>query len=221
MSHKFFITGTDTEVGKTYISAGLLRGFQHRGNSALGIKPVSTGCFWKNNILYNHDALVLQKFSSVKLDYNNINPFAFEPAIAPNIAANRANQILTVENISHKIQYALKYSVDFYIIEGIGGWHVPLNQHETMADFAKKLNLSIILVVGIRLGCLNHAILTHHQIIASGLHFTGWIANCLEPNVLESTEIIHTLKHWLKAPYLGTVNYQQKPEDSLAIKLLI
>lgn len=214
MNKKFFITGTDTEIGKTYIGVGLIKAFNNLGYSTLGVKPVSSDCFWKDNTLYNGDALQLQKASSFHLEYDHINPFAFEPPIAPNIAANSCGKPLTLELINSKISHALNSPVDIHIVEGFGGWFAPLNNTESMADFVIQNNLPVILVVGIRLGCLNHSLLTYHAIKNSGLPFAGWIANCFQP--AENVEdIVGTLKEWLKIPFLGLVDYNQKPEEVL------
>jgi dethiobiotin synthetase len=217
MSLKIFVTGTDTNVGKTYISVSLLKIFNQLGYSTLGIKPIASGSSMSHGKLQNEDALALQKTSSVKLDYDQINPYAFEPSISPHIAGNNIGVALDVETVANKIRPALELPVDVQIIEGVGGWCVPLNKQESMADLVKHLNLSVILTVGIKLGCLNHSILTAKAIANSGLPFIGWIANCVEPATLEIHENIATLKQWLPAPCLGIVHYQQKPEESLSL----
>jgi dethiobiotin synthetase len=221
MQKKYFITGTDTEIGKTYISVGLLKAFYALGYSTLGIKPVASGCYRKGEHLFNEDALALQQASSLKLDYTHINPFAFEPAIAPHIAAARINAIISIDRINEKLNYALHYPADMIIIEGVGGWFTPLNQQETMADWVKHWNLPIILVVGIRLGCINHAILTARAIQATSLSFAGWVANVTIIDYAENQEIIATLKEYLPAPFLGMVQFQQAPERMLDVKLLV
>jgi dethiobiotin synthetase len=218
MSLKFFITGTDTNIGKTYISVGLLKFFNQSGYSTLGIKPIATGCEEKNNKFYNSDALLLQDASSIKLAYASINPTAFKPPVAPHIAALKTGQLLSVRSITQKLQPALNCRADVFIIEGVGGWHVPLNPHETMADFAIQNQFSVIVVIGIRLGCLNHGILTYQAVKASGVNISGWIANCIEPGVLEMSEIIKFLKDYIKVPCLGKVGYQEKPEDKFDIR---
>jgi len=210
MAIKLFITGTDTGVGKTYITAELLRIFKKMGYSTIASKPVATDGFFKNGILCNDDALILQNTASIFLDYHLVNPFVFQEPIAPHIAASKINQSLDLKKIALETNKIFKIPSDIYIIEGIGGWHVPLNQFETMADFVMHFNLSVILVVGIKLGCLNHAILTAHAIIQSGLKLAGWIANFPSPDVAQSSDIIDALKKWIDAPCLGVVEHNEK-----------
>lgn len=220
MSTKLFITGTDTEIGKTYISIGLLKAFHSQGYTTLGIKPVASGCTQTKDRLYHDDALLLQKNSSIQLAYHYINPFSFMPPVSPNIAAHESNTILTVDNLFQKMQYALNYPTDIHIIEGVGGWHVPLNADEAMSDFVKKCHFNVILVVGIRLGCLNHAILTYQAIKQSGCKLMGWIANFPGESVLAASNIISTLQEWFDEPCLGIVRYQDNPEDKIDIKII-
>ena len=218
---KLFIAGTDTDIGKTYISVGLLKLFNNQGLTTIGIKPVASGCEYKNGKLYNADAMLLQEASSRKLPYENINPITFEPAIAPHIAADYAEYQLSVDDIITKTNAALTYDAGVHIVEGVGGWLVPLNNQETMADFVAALNLPVILVIGMRLGCLNHAILTYNAIRQNKINLLGWIANCLDPNMSALTENIDTLREWLNVPCLGVVEYQQSPEDVIDVNSII
>lgn len=206
---KLFIAGTDTEVGKTYVSTALLRWFRQQQYSSIALKPIASGCEWVNGKLRNSDALILQQQASITIDYNQINPFAYAPAIAPHIAAEQVGEQLTVNKIQIQLQPSLQQASDITLVEGVGGWHVPLNQQENMADLVKRLELSVILVVGMRLGCLNHAILTAQAIAQSGLPFLGWIANCIEPDMPVLQENIATLKNWIKAPCLDVIAFQQ------------
>lgn len=217
MSLKLFIAGTDTDVGKTYIATGLLQLFNQHGLSTIGIKPVASGSSWQDSRLYNSDALALQKHSSIQLPYEKINPFAFEPPIAPHVAAEQVNQPLGAEILKMACLDALNHPADVHIVEGAGGWHVPLNDHETIANFVQLTNLKVIIVVGIRLGCINHAILTDEAITHSQVSKFGWIANCIDPEMLYPTETINTLKMRLKIPLLGIVNYQQDPAEALQL----
>jgi dethiobiotin synthetase len=220
ITQHFFITGTDTNVGKTYISVGLLKAFASLGYSTLGIKPIASGCTHnEQQLLRSEDALALQAASSVKLDYSAINLFAFEPPIAPHIAAARINKPLTLKNILHHIQPVLNYPAEIIIVEGVGGWYVPLNHQETMADLIIALQLPVILVVGIRLGCLNHALLTHQAIRNSGLLLAGWVANCATLESEETLEMVNTLQQWLVAPCLGVIQYGEAPELKLQITI--
>ncbi len=203
MGRIVFITATDTEVGKTYISAEILKSANANNLTTIGIKPVASGCELKQGKLYNEDALILQQASSHSLPYDVINPFAFLQPIAPHIAAQQQNISLSVTKLIDHTQEALAAPADLHVIEGFGGWHAPLNMQETMADYAVQLNCEVILVVGIRLGCLNHAILTEKAIINSGAKCIGWIANMIAPDMLCKHENIQTLKTWLTTPCLG------------------
>jgi dethiobiotin synthetase len=221
MALKFFIVGTDTNVGKTYISIGLLKKFKIIKLQAIGIKPVSTGGIIKGNRIYNDDALLLQKNSSIALDYNDINSFAFLPPVSPNIAAKLANKYLTVNAVYHKLNDVMANHADIYIIEGVGGMQVPLNERETMADLMLKLNIPVILVVAIKLGCLNHAILTYQSLLSKKLNLAGWVANCLDPHAHEIKENIETLSKYITSPCLGVVGFNQNPEEVLNVSLLL
>lgn len=149
---KIFITGTDTNIGKTYVTVKLLQQFNRQGLKTIGLKPVATGCINGQN----EDALLLQQNASIQVDYSLINPFSFALAVSPNIACDN----ISIEKISYALQKAFKIQADIYLIEGIGGWFVPLNSKKTMADLVKTIEkIEIILVVGIRLGCLNHSLL--------------------------------------------------------------
>ncbi|RDI42425.1 dethiobiotin synthase [Aquicella lusitana] len=220
MSIKLFVAGTDTDAGKTYISTGLLRAFHHAGLSSLGIKPVASGCFQDGTHVFNRDALLLQQASSIKLSYEKINPFAFLPPIAPHLAAQQAGIALNREKLSHGIHAALNSPAYFCLIEGAGGWHVPLNDTETLADLVMHHRWPVLLVVGMRLGCLNHAILTCKAIQQSGVTLIGWIANCIDPGMAYCQENIAALQKWLSAPLLGIVGQNELPERMMDLDML-
>jgi dethiobiotin synthetase len=198
-----FVTGTDTEVGKTRISVGLIETLVNQGHRVVGMKPIASGCELTAEGLRNEDALALIQASNVDLPYEQVNPYAFEPAIAPHIAAEQVGVNVSIEHIMSHYQ-VLRTQADAVVVEGAGGWFVPLNKTETMADLAKALNLPVVLVVAIRLGCINHALLTVEAIRASGLSLAGWVANQPQKS-LESVEIIQTLKQHIAAPCLGEV----------------
>lgn len=210
MPQKIFITGTDTNIGKTYVATRLLQQYKQQGLSTIGIKPVASGCDWQNKKLVNADALALQAASTVQLDYQHINPFAFEPAIAPHIAAELAGVHLSVAALNHQLHTALNHAADIHLIEGCGGWLCPLNTKETMADYVVANNFDVILVVGMRLGCLNHALLTYQSILQSGARLVGWIANCIDPDMPYRDENITMLKQLIIAPCLEIFDYQTK-----------
>jgi len=207
---KLFITGTDTNIGKTYISVGLLEEFSKLGLATLGMKPLSSGCYTENDKLISPDALALRKASSVKLEYKLINPFAFKQAIAPHIAAKQENCYLTKKKIEQAMLRMLSIPSDLTIIEGVGGWCTPINEDELMSDVITSMKLPVILVVGLKLGCLNHSILTAQAIKEAKLPFIGWIGNCIDPSMQAMSENIETLKFLLPAPCLGIVPYGHK-----------
>lgn len=202
MTKRFFIAGTDTGVGKTYIACKLLSAFNQQGLSTVACKPVASGCEITKQGLRNGDALHLMQAASIKLPYHEVNPIALQLPIAPHIAAQRSKQKITVEKLINMCQPILNCKADVLIFEGVGGWYVPLNDTETMADFVKALDLSVILVVAIRLGCLNHALLTYRAIKANGVNFHGWIANRIDANMLAAEENVKTLSNWLGAEKL-------------------
>ncbi|AUJ59061.1 dethiobiotin synthase [Coxiella-like endosymbiont of Amblyomma americanum] len=220
---KIFVTGTDTGVGKTYISAALLRKFNNIGYSTFGIKPVASGCYYSTNSneLHNEDALTLQKISSIKTSYAFVNPISLKAPIAPNIAAQLEGLHLSTTVLIEKINKSLAVSSDVFIIEGIGGWAVPLNATESMADFVALLRIPVILIAGIKLGCLNHTILTAQAIKQKGVPFLGWVANCIEPYTEKVNENIETLIKWVKAPCIGVVHYKKDPIEQFSLQSIL
>lgn len=200
----YFITGTDTGVGKTLVSLALMHALQAQGKSVAGMKPVSAGCINTDSGLRNDDAVRLQKAASVEIPYDVVNPYAFEPPIAPHIAARSIGERISVEKIMSCYQ-TIGGKVDIVIVEGAGGWLVPLNDRETMADIAAHLELPVILVVGMRLGCLNHALLSAENILAKGAKLAGWIANQIDRNMLKSNENISSLEALIHAPLSGVI----------------
>lgn len=219
---KYFVTGTDTGVGKTTISLILLDQFKKQGLSTAAIKPVASGAIKTNVGFRNDDALKLQKAITSEWTYEKINPFLLKAPISPNLAANHQNIHLTAKEIVSACQPVLNSDTDVVIVEGIGGWFVPINEKETMADVVKSLNIPVILVVGLRLGCLNHAILTYSAIHSYGLNITGWMANQIDPNMLYVEENIHYLKNKISAPFLGIQPFMgstKKEFDQKTLKL--
>ena len=209
----YFVTGTDTDVGKTYIAAALVRHFVEQGYKTIGMKPVAAGVEVVAGRLLNIDVAELIKAGNVDADLVLINPYAFEPAIAPHIAAEQAGVNISLEKIQQAFD-GLKSQADVVVVEGAGGFRVPINQQETMADLAIKLNLPVILVVGIRLGCINHALMTAGSIKAAGLNLVGWVANRIDPNMPVLEENIATLKAMIKAPCIADVAWNEEPSFS-------
>ena len=201
----FFITGTDTDVGKTVVTAGLIETANQAALSTAAIKPVAAGCESTESGLQNTDALQLQAAASHPLTYQQVNPVALEAAIAPHIAATEEGKQLSASRLSGFCRGLTLLPVDMLFIEGAGGWRVPLNNRETLADIPKQLNSEVILVVGLRLGCINHALLTAEAIRRDGLSLAGWVGNVLHADMPRLDENIDTLKRLIPEPCLGIV----------------
>ncbi|MBO0369423.1 dethiobiotin synthase [Pseudomonas shirazensis] len=217
MSQAYFIAGTDTDVGKTTIAAGLLHAARLQGLSTLAAKPVASGCAVTSKGLRNADALALIDQSTLQLPYDRVNPFAFEPAIAPHLAAREAGVALAVPALLKAMQGILAEGADFTLIEGAGGWRVPLSDHANLSDLAIALKLPVILVVGVRLGCINHALLSAEAIARDGLQLAGWVANVIEPRTSRLEENLASLAERLPAPCLGRVpKLKQASADAVA-----
>ncbi len=204
MNNGYFITGTDTDVGKTWISLGIIEALKQQGKKVGVMKPVSAGCQQTADGLRNNDALLLQQHSNVELNYDLINPYAFEPAIAPHIAAANTGIRVDIETLYQSLQ-TIEQQSDCVVVEGAGGWLVPLNDFQTMADLAKRFELPVILVVGMQLGCLNHALLSVQAIRATGLPLVGWVANQISAEMNCLDENIETLQQMIDAPMLGQI----------------
>jgi dethiobiotin synthetase len=203
-----FVTGTDTGVGKTLVSTALMRALKSRGMKVAGMKPVASGSEPTPEGLRNEDALALIAEQSVPFPYNLVNPYVFGPAIAPHIAAAQAGIVVDLNRIVAAFEL-LQARSDKVIVEGAGGWHAPLSDALLMQDLALALNLPVLLVVGLRLGCLNHALLTARAIELCGLPMCGWIANRIEPRFPCWQENVDTLQQRLLAPLLGVLEYQE------------
>lgn len=207
---RFFITGTDTDVGKTQCAAALLHLAAKQSKKSLGLKPLAAGCEETEQGLRNSDALLLMEHSTEKLPYEQVNPESLKEAIAPHLAATRINKPLSAARISGYLRGVLMINrADFICIEGAGGWRLPLNPRETLADVAIELKLPVILVVGMKLGCINHALLTSEAIQRDGLKVAGWIANGIDPDMEAYEENIDSLKALIRAPCLGEVPYME------------
>ena len=203
----YFVTGTDTEIGKTFIAAALLELARERGLRCAALKPVAAGCTVEGGELVNDDALQLIRASGTDLDYRTVNPVALEPAIAPHIAAAQAGVELDAARLSRHCLDALAADVDFAIVEGAGGWLVPLNATENLADVCLGIGARPILTVGMKLGCLNHALLTARAIAEAGAQLAGWVANSATPAMPVFEDNVVTLRQRLPAPCLGVVPY--------------
>ncbi len=206
------MTGTDTGVGKTLVSCALLYAFAARDKRVVGMKPVAAGC---DDDKPNEDVQALRAASNVLATLGQINPYSFLQPVAPHIAASHAGVPINFERIVESYK-ELSTLADIVIVEGAGGLLVPLGENTDMADLAARLELPVILVVGMRLGCLNHALLTLSAIRSRGLHCAGWVANIMDPQQPFLQENIESLKLRLHSPLLGIVPHQDNPDAKLA-----
>ena len=200
----FFITGTDTEVGKTVVATALVRGLVAQGLRVAVMKPVASGSQRTAAGLRNEDALALMQASNVAAPYDRVNPYCFEPAISPHIAADEAGVRLELDHIRANFD-TLAAASDLVIVEGAGGWLAPLGPDTSMKDLARALELPAILVVGVRLGCINHALMSKLAIESCGTTFAGWIANTVDPVMPRRKENLETLARGLNAAPLAVV----------------
>lgn len=202
MSIGYYVTGTDTAVGKTQVSVALLHALRADGRTAVGMKPVASGCVGTGQGWRNEDAQALQAASDPSPAYDLVNPFALPLATAPQIAAAAAGMQVSLPPILAAYA-ALQAAADVVVVEGVGGWLAPLADELEQARLAAALQIPVILVVGLKLGCLNHARLTERAIHADGLHLAGWIGNAVEPDMAFSGEYAALLRRMLQAPCLG------------------
>jgi len=209
MAQGYFITGTDTGIGKTWTTVALMQYFKGQGKTVLGMKPIASGCDEIDGQLKNEDALLLQKHATVALPYQDINPYAFALPVSPHIAAEKAGVEIELDEVVIKYQQ-LERQADLVLVEGVGGWRVPLNSHQDVADLAQQLALPVIVVVGMRLGCINQAKLTFAAIQQTGVKCHGWIASCIEQDMLMLEENIQTLCQATEMPLLAVFPYSNK-----------
>lgn len=200
----FFVTGTDTGCGKTEVSLGLIQALRQQGPKVQGMKPVASGCEAGPQGPRNADAQRLLAQSSCRVPYDWVNPYAFIPPIAPHIAAREAGVEIGLDLIRERAA-ALAAAADLLVVEGVGGWRVPLGSGLAVSDLPRALGLHVILVVGLRLGCLNHAALTAESILACGCHLAGWVANQIDPDLARYEENLVTLSALIPAPRLGFI----------------
>jgi dethiobiotin synthetase len=208
MADTWFVTGTDTGVGKTLVSVALLHAARAHGLRTIGLKPIAAGAEWHAGALRNSDACALQAAATEALPYETVNPVVLEPPIAPHLAAAVAGLELHAELLARHCHEALRTPHDFALIEGAGGWRVPLNATQTLADLAIALRLPVVLVVGMRLGCINHALLSAEAIRRDGLVLAGWVANQVDPGMPRCAENLLSLDQRLQAPRLGFIPWQ-------------
>ena len=219
MKQSYFVTGTDTGVGKTLVCCALLYGFAALGKSVIGMKPVAAGAVESAGGLLNADVSLLRAASNVEALLGLVNPYCFKPPIAPHIAAQQVGVDIDVTRIGQAFA-KLAAMADVVIVEGVGGFCVPLNTSDDGADLAQCLGLPVILVVGMRLGCLNHALLTAHAIRARRIRLAGWIANHIDPAMDVVEDNIAALADRLDAPLLGEIEFSPSPDPQRAASML-
>ncbi|WP_323845767.1 dethiobiotin synthase [Microbulbifer magnicolonia] len=212
MTRTYFVAGTDTEVGKTYVTAALLASAANAGLKTAAVKPVASGCECTHDGLRNADALLLQKAMTLELPYQQVNPFALEPAIAPHIAAMEAGKQLSVDRMAGVCRGVMSAGADLVLIEGAGGWRTPLGPRAFLSQLPLMLNIPVILVVGMQLGCINHALLTAEAIRRDGLQLAGWVGNFVHEGMARPDENLATLKALLPAPLLGALPFDERAD---------
>ena len=209
MNNSFFITGTDTHIGKTEITCALIELFKKKGYLTMGMKPVAAGKELISNQIINSDVHKFLSINSIRKPLEIINPYSFDQAIAPHIASiSRSNEILFSKIKENFL--LLQKECDYLFVEGAGGYKVPLTKNKSIPDLISYLNIPIILVVGIRLGCINHAMLTVEAIKNNQHNLTGWVANCIDSSMNEVDENIKYLVNNIEAPFMGKIPFQKE-----------
>lgn len=218
MAEGYFITGTDTNAGKTWATLALMHYFQQQGKRVIGMKPVASGCTLHDGQLKNADALLLQQHASIAVDYDLINPYAYLPAVSPHIAG--VDNPVNIDTVKRAMR-TLQGLAEVLLVEGAGGWYAPINQQHSMSDLASALALPVILVVAIRLGCINHARLSYQAICASGVACAGWLAVCTDAEMLHGADNIATLIKALNTPLLGILPYQTQADFECLARCIV
>jgi dethiobiotin synthetase len=218
MSQSWFVTGTDTEIGKTWCTLALIQHFKNQGLRVAGMKPIASDCQHTKAGLRNSDAEQILKLSGLEVPYERVNPYAFEPPIAPHIAAKQVGQVIDINMIIERY-HSLAKQADVVIIEGFGGWRLPVNETQGVKDLVFALQVPVILVVGLRLGCINHALLTAEAIARDGCTLAGWIANPVDRH-FDAQDSIDTLKAHLDAPLLANLPFLATKDISQLAKTM-
>lgn len=206
MINTFFVAGTDTDVGKTVASKAILQALAEKNFSTIGYKPVAAGSDKTEFGYRNSDAIHLMRVATCERPYNDVNPYALELATSPHIAAKHENVSIDFDLLSDKLLQH-KNKADVVLVEGAGGWRVPVSDEDYLSSWVKKEQLPVVLVVGIKLGCLSHAMLTAEAIRADGLNLVGWVANRINPGTENYADIISLLEANMGAPKLGEIPY--------------
>ncbi|TDF41345.1 dethiobiotin synthase [Alteromonadaceae bacterium M269] len=210
----YFVTGTDTEVGKSFVTATILKCLSSAQYKTLGFKPIAAGCEQTADGLRNEDGLLLQDASSLDVPYELVNPIAFEPPVAPHLAAKQENKVIDTPMLSDTLATLQGLEPDLLLVEGAGGWRLPLGNGRYLSDWCVEETLPVILVVGVKLGCLNHAVLTAEAIKRDGLKLAGWIANYCDEEMPLLNENVASLKSLIDAPMLGEVKRAANSDEA-------
>lgn len=219
MREGLFVTGTDTGVGKTIVALALIDGLKEAGLRVAGMKPIATGCVRTAEGLKNEDGLALLERSSVPLAYASVNPYAFEPPVAPHLAATTVDTEISLGAVNDVYRQLLQ-QVDCVVVEGIGGWRVPLNHQAFVSTLVRYLGLPALLVVGVRLGCINHALLTVEAIERDEVKMLGWVANQVDVDYRYVEATVTSLERFIEAPLLGMIPYLRPGEENTVPALL-
>lgn len=221
MTKSIFIAGTDTDVGKTFISKAILQRAAKLGLSTAAYKPVSAGCDVTVEGLRNKDALTLQRYSTVNLVYEDVNPIAYADPVAPHLAAQHLDEVIDFDTVTKGYEKLQITQADLILVEGAGGWRLPLGQGRFLSDVVKQQKIPVVLVVGMKLGCLNHALLTVEAIERDGVELIGWIANQIDPKMAYYEQNIGALTELISAPNLGVVPFVDDDSSNVDVSAFI
>ena len=210
----FFVTGTDTEVGKTFISQTIMHIYEQKRKTCVGYKPIASGSIVTPDGLRNEDVVCLQNSSTLDLKYEDVNVYSFEEAVAPHLAAQRVGTEICLKSVADGYERLLRKRADLTIVEGAGGWRLPIGNRQFMSDFVRDYQIPVVLVIGVRLGCINHACMTAEIIKRDGLEIAGWVANHVDVQMPFLTENIKTLREHIDAPFLGEVPLVKSPREA-------
>ncbi|KDE39491.1 Dethiobiotin synthetase [Nitrincola lacisaponensis] len=218
MKQAYFVTATDTDAGKTLVTTALLYLAAQQSLQTLALKPLAAGCESTPDGLRNADALKLQQQATVALSYDQVNPVALADPIAPHLAAGMRQ--LSADRLAAYCRGVMLQKADLVFIEGAGGWRVPLNPRETLSHLVQMLQVPVILVVGMKLGCLNHALLTAEAIARDGVRLAGWVACQTDPDMSRFDDNVSSLRQRLRAPLLGVIPWLEDPQPAQAAQYL-
>ena len=209
-----FVTGTDTEIGKTFVSTGIVSTLVTEGFKVAGMKPIGTGGTRdpKQKEILNEDAGLLMSAANLPLSRGDLNLYSYLPPTSPHIAASEADELIDLNKICQAYR-KIDHLCDYVIVEGVGGWMVPLNETDNVENLAIELGLPILLVVGVKLGCINHALLTRDALVRSGVTVAGWVANMLEPDLYAKEKVVRTIEETIEFPYWGEIPFYSQDKN--------